>query len=99
MPSRATVIRPRLELPRDGPGSGQLPTGLGEHRADLGRGAVAVVGLGLDEHRHAARAIALVDDLLELVGVTAAGRLVDRPLDVVLRHIDLARLLDRERSR
>ena len=29
---------------------------------------------GLDEDRHAARAVALVDDLLELLGLAAAGR-------------------------
>ncbi len=86
----------RLELPRDRARSGQLAAGLREHRADLGRGPVAVVGLGLDEDRHAARAVALVDDLLELLGLAAAGRLVDRPLDVVGRHVDRARLLDGE---
>ena len=86
----------RLELPGDRARAGQLAAGLGEHRADLGRRPVAVVGLGLDEDRHAARAVALVDDLLELLGLAAAGRLVDRPLDVVGRHVHRARLLDRE---
>ena len=86
----------RLELPGHRAGAGQLAAGLGEHRANLGRRAIAVVGLGLDEDRHAARAVALVDDLLELLRVTAAGRLVDRPLDVVGGHVDRARLLDRE---
>src|SRR4029079_8351539 len=76
--------------------AGELPAGLGEHRADLGRRPVAVVRRGLDEDRHAAWAVALVDDLLELVGLAAAGRLVDRPLDVVGRHVDRAGLLDRE---
>ena len=86
----------RLELPGDRAGARQLAAGLGEHRADLGRGPVAVVGLGLDEDGDAARAVALVDDLLELLGLAAAGRLVDRPLDVVGRHVDRARLLDGE---
>ena len=96
-PSRGDGDQPaRLELPGDRAGAGQLAAGLGEHRADLGRGPVAVVGLGLDEDRHAARAVALVDDLLELLGLAAAGRLVDRPLDVVGGHVDRARLLDRE---
>ena len=86
----------RLELPGDRARSRELATGLREHRADLGRGPVAVVGLGLDEDRHAAGAVALVDDLLVLLGLAAAGRLVDRPLDVVGRHVHRARLLDRE---
>ena len=84
----------RLELPGDRAGAGELAAGLREHRADLGGGPVAVVGRRLDEDRHAARAVALVDDLLELLGVAAAGRLVDRPLDVVGRHVDRAGLLD-----
>ena len=86
----------RLELPGDRARAGELAAALGEHRADLGRGPVAVVGLRLDEDRHAARAVALVDDLLELLGLAAAGRLVDRALDVVGRHVDRARLLDRQ---
>src|SRR4029079_18153797 len=76
--------------------AGELPAGLGEHRADLGRRPVAVVRRGLDEDRHAARAVALVHDLLELFGLAAAGRLVDRALDVVGRHVDRTGLLDRE---
>ena len=86
----------RLELPGDRAAARELAAGLGEDRADLGRGPVAVVGLRLDEDRDAARAVALVDDLLELLGLAAAGRLVDRPLDVVGRHVDRARLLDGE---
>src|SRR5262249_43115411 len=86
----------RLELPGDRAGPRQLAAGLGEDRADLGRGPVAVVGRRLDEDRHAARAVALVDDLLELVRVPAAGRLVDGPLDVVRRHVHRAGLLDRQ---
>src|SRR4029453_12705342 len=87
---------PRLKLPGDRPRARQLAAGLREDRADLGGGPVAVVGRRLDEDRHAARAVALVDDLLELLGVTAAGRLLDRPLDVVCGHVDRARLLDCE---
>ena len=75
------------------PAAGQLAAGLGEDRADVGRGPVAIVGRGLDQDRHAARAVALVDDLLVLVGVAAAGRLLDRALDVFGRHVDRARLV------
>jgi hypothetical protein len=52
--------------------------------------------LDVDEDRHATRAVALVDDLLELLGLAAAGRLVDRPFDVVGGHVDRPRLLDSE---
>ena len=83
-----------LELPGDGAAARQLAAGLGEDRADLGGRAVAVVGRGLHEDRHAAGPVALVDDLLVLDLVAAAGRLLDRALDVVGRHVDRARLVD-----
>ena len=86
----------RLELPGHRARAGQLTAGLGEHRAHLGRGPVAVVGLGLDEDRHTTRAVALVDDLLVLLGLAATSRLVDRPFDVISGHVHRARLLDRE---
>src|SRR4029079_11595204 len=85
----------RLELPGDRPGARELAAGLREDRADLGRRPVPGVGRRLHEDGHAARAVALVDDLLELLGLAAAGRLVDRPLDVVGGHVDRSRLLDR----
>ena len=40
--------------------------------------------------------VALVDDLLVLLGLVAAGRLLDGALDVVRGHVGRARLLDRE---
>ena len=46
-----------------------------------------------DAIRHAARPVALVADRLIVVGV-ATGRLLDRPLDVVLRHVLGPRRLD-----
>ncbi len=86
----------RLELPGDRARARELAAGLREDRPHLGGGPVAVVGRGLDEERDAARAVALVDDLLELLRLAAAGRLLDRPLDVVGGHVDRARLLDRQ---
>src|SRR3546814_16101892 len=50
---------------------------LAERGADVGRGAVAVVGRCLDDQRDAAGAIALVADLLVIIAF-AARRLVDR---------------------
>ena len=85
-----------LELPRDRPGASQLAARLGEDRSDLGRSSVAIVRLGLDEDGHAAWSVALVDDLLELLGLASTRRLVDRSLDVVRGHVDRARLLDCE---
>src|SRR5829696_625534 len=85
-----------LELPGDGARLAQRPAGLGEDVADLRARAIAVVGQRLDQERHAARAVALVDDRLEGVGVgVGAGALGDRALDVVLRHRVFLGLLDR----
>ena len=85
-----------LELPRDRPRTSELAARLGEHGADLRRGAVAVVRLRLDEDRDPARAVALVEDLLVLVPVATAGRALDRALDVVHRHVDRPGLVDGE---
>ncbi len=54
-------------------------------------GAVAVVGQRLDDDRDAARAVALVADLLVVGVVVAAGGALDRALDVVLGHVGRAR--------
>ena len=71
-----------------------------ERVADLGAGAVAVVRRGLHQQRHAARAVALVHDRLERVGVAARARaLGDGALDVVLGHRRVLGLLDGQRER
>src|SRR3954471_14220161 len=89
-----------VEEVRDGAGFPQVAAVLGEHVADLGARAVAVVGQRLDEQRDAARPIALVEDGLERVGVRAlAGALGDRALDVVLGHRGVLGLLDRQAER
>ena len=54
--------------------------------AHFAGGAVAVVGQGLDDHRDAARPIALVADFVIALGF-AARRLLDGALDIVLRHV------------
>src|SRR6266542_938002 len=57
-----------LELPRDRAGAGERAAVLGEHGAHVGRGAVLVVRRGLDQDGHATWTVALVHDLLELLG-------------------------------
>ena len=66
-----------------------------ERLAELAGGPVAVVGQDLAEDGHAAGAVALVDDLLEVLGAELAGRLLDRALDVVLGAAERAGLVDR----
>src|SRR2546421_13062008 len=68
--------------------------------AHVGARPVAVVGQRLDQQRDATRSIALVYDGFDPIGIDAlAGALADRPLDIVLRHRGVARLLDGQRQR
>ena len=79
-----------IEHEGDRPGFAEIAAGLGKVGADIGRGAVAVVGQRLDNDRDAARAVAFVTDLVVIIAL-AAERLFDRALDVVLRHVFLPR--------
>src|SRR6185369_15039525 len=58
-----------------------------EDVADLGGGAVAVVGHRLDDQRDAARTVAFVRDFLVRGAFELAGAAFDGALDVVLRHV------------
>ena len=71
-----------VEHEGDRPGLAEVPAALGEGRADVRGGAVAVVGHRLDDDGDAVRPVALVADLLVVLRV-AAGGLLDRPVDVV----------------
>ena len=75
-----------VEHERHGAGLGEVAAVLGEIRAHVGGGAVAVVGHGFDDDGRAAGPVALVADLLVGLGV-AALRLLDGALDIVLRHV------------
>ena len=85
-----------VELPGDAAGLAEGAAAAGERGAELGDGAVAVVGEGLDEDGDAARAVALERDLLESVRVAAAGAALDRALDGVGGHVLVAGLVDGE---
>src|ERR1700691_1391568 len=90
-----------VEQVGDRAGLAERATVLGEGVAHVGAGAVAVVGDGLDEHRHPARAVALVEHGLQgrCLALAAAGPLGDRPFDVVLGHRGFFGLADRQLER
>ncbi len=96
-PSAETrTTRAPLELPRDRARRAEVAAVLRELVANLGGGAVAVVGKRLDEHGDAVGPVPLVDDGVEARPVRVRARaLRDRAVDVVLRHRVRARLLDR----
>src|SRR5207302_775984 len=74
----------------------QVATGPAEEVANVTAGAVAVVSQGVDDDGHAVRAIALEAKLLERGPAQLTGAALDRPLDVVRRHVDVAGFLHRQ---
>ena len=82
-----------LEHEGDRAGLAEIAAGLAEERADVGGGAIAVVGQRLDDDSDAAGAITLVTDLVIALRL-AAHRLLDGALDIVLGHVLLARRND-----
>src|SRR5262249_9177455 len=84
-----------LEAVRHAAGAAHLAAHALEDLADLAGGAVAVVGQHVHHDGHAVRPVALVGDLLDDVAGQLARAALDRPLDVVLRHADRPRLVDR----
>ena len=74
-----------VETVRDAARCAEVAAILGKGGADIGGGAVAVVSQRVDNDGNAARAIAFVADFLVILAF-AARCLVDRALDIVLRH-------------
>src|SRR3954467_2926447 len=62
---------------------------------NVGDGPRGVVGDGLDHHRDAAGAVALVRHFLIIDALELSGALLDRALDVLFRHRARSRVLDR----
>ncbi len=83
-----------VEHPRDAAGFSKCAAGACQHRADLSDGAIAIVGQGANDDCDAARRVALVRDLVEVVRVAGARCAFDRPVDVVFGHVLGAGLLD-----
>ena len=75
------------EHPRDRVLRAEVAVVLAQHVADLADGAVLVVGHRLDDDRRAAGAVALVVDLFVGDARQLAGAALDRPLDVLGRHV------------
>jgi hypothetical protein len=82
-----------LKLKGDAAGGAQVAAVLGDDVAHVRHGARRVVGGGLDHQGDAVRRVGLVDRLMIVGGIAPAGAL-DRRLDLVLGHVDRARVLD-----
>jgi hypothetical protein len=72
----------------------QVAAELAEGMAHVGHGADLVVGEAVHDHRDAAGRVALVADLFVGHAFEFAGRLLDRALDDVLRHVHLQAAID-----
>src|SRR5262249_10997348 len=83
-----------VELVRHGSGAGHLAAAALENLAQLRLRAVAVVRHHVYQDGDAAGAVALVGDFLDDLAAQLAGAALDGPLDVVLGHADLPRLVD-----
>src|SRR3972149_4226752 len=77
------------------PGLAEVAVVLGEEVPDVRYGPVLVVGQDLDEDRHPAGTVSLVQVLLEDDPLELPGPLLDRPRDVVVRHVHGAGRVDR----
>ena len=71
-----------------------MAAALGEEVADLSRRPVLVIGQHLDEQRHPARTVGFVEQFVEVGLVAAPAALLDGAIDVVARHVGVARLHD-----
>src|SRR5512147_2410800 len=80
-----------LPLPVEHPGhrvgGAEVAAVPAERVPDLGDRPIRIVGRGLDEDRGTARPIALVGELLVDAAFELARALLDRPVDVVPRHV------------
>jgi hypothetical protein len=83
-----------LELEADGARRAHVPAIFLEGVADLRRGAVGVVGHGLDHDRDAARPVAFVRELFVRDAVELTGAALDGAVDVVLGHVARLRFRD-----
>ena len=85
-----------LEHPRHGVRRAEVAAEARHLGADFGDGARRVVGHGVDEERDAAGAVALVRHFLVVDALELTRALLDRALDVLLRHRAAARRVDGE---
>src|SRR5690606_20746985 len=69
---------------------------LGKRVAHLGHRTGAIVGQAVDHHRRAAGAVALVADLLVGRPLELTRATLDGPLDGVLGHVGVGRLVPRQ---
>src|SRR5262249_56482634 len=84
-----------VEHPGHGVRGAQVATVPAKGVADLGDGAIGVVGGALDEDRGTTGAVPLVGHVFIYGALELAGALLDRAVDVVVRHVDRAGRVDR----
>src|SRR5262249_38916640 len=83
-----------IEQVTDTPAGAKVAAGGFEQPPQVAGRTVTIVSERLAKYGHTPGPITLVDHFLEILGAQRAGRLLDRPLDVILRHAERARLVD-----
>ena len=81
------------ELPPDGAGLSHRTAHLAEDVADVGAGAIAVVGQHVDQQCDAPRGVPLVGDVVVDPAIALAGAAFDRTVDGIVGHLRRLRLL------
>src|SRR5215469_41771 len=76
-----------VDHPGNGPGFSHVAAVFAEHVADFADGAVAIVGVDVQQNSDASRAVALERELFVGGAGQFAGAALDRPLDVVGGHV------------
>src|SRR5699024_3563724 len=74
----------------------QVAAVLAEGMTHFGSGTVAVVGHGLDIHRHAGNTVTLIGQLFDVVSIVGAGTPGNGTINHVTAHIGAQRLVHRQ---
>ena len=93
---REQELAAMLEQERDRAVRAEIAAVFGEGVAHIRDGAHAVVGHAIDHYGRALDAVAFVADFLVVHAFQVATAALDRALDVVLGHVLLIRLVDRQ---
>ena len=95
-PAGSTSTYPdRIEHPRDAAALAEAAFVPAKEKAQLARGAIAIVGRRIHDHRYAVRTVTFVANLFDFSLAALPGAASDGAFDVLLRHIELARFFDR----
>ncbi len=95
-PRREQQLPAVPELKSDATIGAEIAAVLVEGMTNVGDSARPVVGQAIDDHRRAADAVTFVTDFDVIDAVESADAFLDRIVDLVLGHVDIFALVDRQ---